>query len=834
MEAAADGRDVVLAGVGHEDDAVESQLHAADADVRVLRWPAPEKLSPPVHVVERVVEAVTRYPDRTTGRATARRLAAERREGRYRAAARRVALDPEATQLRRALVRATELREGGVLTARTMVHRVRWSATQRGREPETRAMRALRNHEERAGAVALDIVPRIEQLAPEVVWAVGPESARAASNAVAQLRLSGNHVRFVYDASEDVAVPRDASREAERLARIRLAEERAVARVADLLVARTPALAARLQARYADQDVRVVVLTDRIPPIVGDPPGPLRERLEIGAEAVLLAVPDAHLPGSVEQLHGLTEALAGVPGIHLALLVESSTRSVRALRDTAQARSVADRWHLLEGPSFHPGVLDGADGVVITTDHVAAHPPRAYTAARHAGLAVVAHASPPVVEDLRDHGAGLAVELDDPRAAREGLRTFLESRSVLAARARRSTASQPQGSVGSVLEGLDGASARPAGRVAAPAAVPRVLGERRLTPEPERRVLGVGPANFAGQGWAWAKAAAAALPGLRTEVFAVNQGLLTFPADRHIARRNLRALSWQLDEQRRVLSRYTHLLAEANRPIFGHLNGETLAADLPALRRAGLRLGIALHGSDVRDPKAHRDREKWSPFRENDEFFERVSEFVAKTQRLLADFDGPVFVSTPDLLQDVPHGIWLPVVVDLHAPTGEPPMSRQLPVVLHVPSRSRLKGSADIDEILAGLHDEGVLEYRRLSGVAPADMPGVLASADVVLDQFAIGSYGVLACEAMAAGRVVVGHVRDDVRQMIGEELPIVEATPDDVEEVLRRLFADPDAARRTAAAGRAFVERVHDGARSGAMIVEHLLDDQEGQDDQG
>ena len=103
----------------------------------------------------------------------------------------------------------------------------------------------------------------------------------------------------------------------------------------------------------------------------------------------------------------------------------------------------------------------------------------------------------------------------------------------------------------------------------------------------------------------------------------------------------------------------------------------------------------------------------------------------------------------------------------------------------------------------------------------------MIASADIVLDQFALGSYGVLACEAMAAGRVVVGnvnaHVRDRVGR-VGRDLPIVQATPRDLGEVLLELIADPDAARKAAAAGREFVADVHSGPRAGVALREHLL----------
>ncbi len=44
----------------------------------------------------------------------------------------------------------------------------------------------------------------------------------------------------------------------------------------------------------------------------------------------------------------------------------------------------------------------------------------------------------------------------------------------------------------------------------------------------------------------------------------------------------------------------------------------------------------------------------------------------------------------------------------------------------------------------------------------PADaMPEVYGGADIVLDQFPLGTYGVAACEALVAGRLVVSHVSD-------------------------------------------------------------------------
>ena len=816
------GWDVVLAGRGREDGPVEAAL----GDVRVLRWPVrPEPaLSPKTSA--RLVEALLRYPSPSAGRAAGRRVAAERRRAQERAAARAVRARERAARARVAAVlqpvaRAATLGAAVGAVARTRVHRSRWAATQSGLVGEAESRRTLRRLAEAADVLDLELGPRVEELTPDAVWAVGSSSLDVAAGAVQRLRLLGRRVRLVYDAREDVEVRTEHPGEAALRTRL---ERHAVAAV-DVIVAPTGHLARVLTSRYPDSPVRLVPDTwlgrEHREPVPG-----VRGRVEVPEGAVVLAVPDADQPAAVAQLTALVEAVAETGSVHLALLVGESTAQLRTVRDAAWLRGMRPRWHQVTGVDRLElrEVLAGASAAVVLAPRPAqsaAALPQAYPAALAAGVPVLTHATRVLHRQVEDDGSGVVVDLEDPAAVRSALHRLLGSADLLAHRLRDREVPAPD--VEAVLDAL---GPRPAvGPSARAPATPRAIpSERRLTPVPETRVLGVGPANFAGQGWAWARAARAALPGLRTDVFAVEQGALTFPADRRIPRRSLQSLTWQLQQQERILRGYTHLLAEANRPVFGRLNGDELSADLPALRRAGVVVGIALHGSEVRDPHAHRRRERWSPFQEDDEFVENLAHAVARTKAVLAEFDGPVFVSTPDLLDDAPQATWLPVVVDVAVPHDAPLLERDVPVVVHAPSSARLKGSAAVDGIVQRLHREGVCEYRRVSGVAPQGIPAVLAEADVVLDQFAIGSYGVLACEGMAAGRVVVGHVRPEVRERVGRPLPIVEATPEDLEEVLRGLFADRDAARVAAAQGRRFVEDVHDGRTAGSALVEQLL----------
>ena len=79
---------------------------------------------------------------------------------------------------------------------------------------------------------------------------------------------------------------------------------------------------------------------------------------------------------------------------------------------------------------------------------------------------------------------------------------------------------------------------------------------------------------------------------------------------------------------------------------------------------------MVAHGTDVRHPDRHGDLEPDSPFRALDaEVVTLRQRHADRVAELMTDHDW-AFVSTPDLLLDVPAAQWLPVVVDSGALAG--------------------------------------------------------------------------------------------------------------------------------------------------------------------
>lgn len=339
----------------------------------------------------------------------------------------------------------------------------------------------------------------------------------------------------------------------------------------------------------------------------------------------------------------------------------------------------------------------------------------------------------------------------------------------------------------------------------------------------------IAPTNYSGQAYAWARALEAAATDLSARNMAIDvPGGFTFAADTVVPFGAAQSSAAWAEEEWRAVQQFTHVLIEAERPIFGQRFDRDVAQEVLALEGAGVSVAYLCHGTDIRDPDAHALRTPWSPY-PDDPRTDTLRADAARNLQLLTEMRRPTFVSTPDLLFDVPWAQWCPVVVDSTRFVSPRTPFRDGPVrVVHAASAPVQKGSDYIPGALSPLIEAGLVNYQLITGIPSAQIPEVFNQADIVIDQFRLGSYGVAACEAMAAGRVVVGHVLPEVRQHVentyGLALPIVESTPDTLHDVIESLVSDPDKARARAESGPAFVERVHSGRASAAVLLAHWI----------
>lgn len=338
--------------------------------------------------------------------------------------------------------------------------------------------------------------------------------------------------------------------------------------------------------------------------------------------------------------------------------------------------------------------------------------------------------------------------------------------------------------------------------------------------------LAIGPSNYAGQATAWARAVKANL-GVEAWAFSglpLRGGTFEFEVDKLFSRVGFR-LSWGWKTRtRRLFGGVSHVALDGFKTFARWNRHGELPADAKRLERMGFRMGLIAHGSDVRDPLAHIARDEWSYFTVGDEAWR--STLIRQTERnrtFSRDVGWPVFYSTPDLGYDLPHGTWLPVVVDIDAwASNVPLLERKRPLVVHVPSQRNppIKGTQFIDPVLRQLHDDGVIEYVAPTGLPHRELMALVRRCDVLVDQLLFGSYGVAAVEAMAAGRVTVGRLNDDVRAR-AERLPeFLEATPETLREVIASVRDRRDELRAQAERNLQFVRTWHDGRLSAQRLA--------------
>ncbi len=342
-------------------------------------------------------------------------------------------------------------------------------------------------------------------------------------------------------------------------------------------------------------------------------------------------------------------------------------------------------------------------------------------------------------------------------------------------------------------------------------------------------VLAIGPANYAGQAQAWAEAVEDFLPAKAWSFTKgpLRRGGFAFPASVTVPALRFHTPLCRRSRSKRLFKGTTHIALDGYQPYFRALRKKVFGRDARWLQEQGFTLALIAHGTDVRDPDHHQERDRWSYFNEGSEEWRRHLRDFAARNRGYADALGmPLFVSTPDLLIDQPQATWLPLRVDLRAwESNEPVFARKIPRILHIPSRRNppIKGTQYIDPVMERLVGEGLAEYVSPDTVSHADMPALVRSCDIVVDQVLTGSYGVAAVEAMAAGRVVIGRVAPDVRALMTEAPGIIDADPDTLEDVLRHVLTDVDAAQTSIQGNLEFVRKWHDGRATAKALASFL-----------
>jgi hypothetical protein len=147
--------------------------------------------------------------------------------------------------------------------------------------------------------------------------------------------------------------------------------------------------------------------------------------------------------------------------------------------------------------------------------------------------------------------------------------------------------------------------------------------------------------------------------------------------------------------------------------------------------------------------------------------------------------------------------------------------------IAHAPNHRGFKGSEFVIDAVRKLREEGLdVELILLEKVQNEVVRNIFREdADILVEQLVATGHGFNAVEGMASGLAVISNLEDQAytlpfrRWSFLNECPIASASPESVQEVLRKLVTRPVLRLALGRAGRQYAEKYH-----GYMQAQHLF----------
>ena len=229
--------------------------------------------------------------------------------------------------------------------------------------------------------------------------------------------------------------------------------------------------------------------------------------------------------------------------------------------------------------------------------------------------------------------------------------------------------------------------------------------------------------------------------------------------------------------------------------------------------------GMNFWGSDVRMKDLAKLR---NPFYTDEVHLENDTEKIHKL-KLISQYIDVAVVADYELYEYVSpffkHTEIVRQAVDLEELRAHYP-NKKKPIIVHSPTRMNVKGTIYIEEAIKSLVSKYDFQYIRITGFNHDELVEKLCQADIVIDQMLIGSYGILAIEAMALGKPVISYIREDLIDKYPENLPIVVANRDNIDEVLKTLLEDGNLRTKLGHKSREYIEMYHDKIKIAKDLV--------------
>jgi glycosyltransferase involved in cell wall biosynthesis len=133
------------------------------------------------------------------------------------------------------------------------------------------------------------------------------------------------------------------------------------------------------------------------------------------------------------------------------------------------------------------------------------------------------------------------------------------------------------------------------------------------------------------------------------------------------------------------------------------------------------------------------------------------------------------------------------------------------PIIVHTPSATGGKGTRFVRNAIDRLKSTLDFEYLEIVNKTHKEALETIAKADIFLDQFLAGAYGMASCEAMAMGKPVFCFLLKPLKELLPEDCPIVNVDIDSLEFTLKEYILNATLRNQTGIKSRQYVESYHD-----------------------
>ena len=256
--------------------------------------------------------------------------------------------------------------------------------------------------------------------------------------------------------------------------------------------------------------------------------------------------------------------------------------------------------------------------------------------------------------------------------------------------------------------------------------------------------------------------------------------------------------------------------------VFHFYFGNTLLPryyDLPILKGINKKMVMHYGGSDIRQKSIAERKNKYTKVKVKDEkgIRHRIS--------TVAKYIKTVIVGDYELYEYI-QGYFKNVVIIRQAINIQdyklaiPSLHKKVPLIIHAPSDKKFKGTEYILKAICKLKKDYNFHFKLINGINHEDAKKIYEEADIIVDQLFTGAHGVFSVEAMAMGKPVICHIREDLKNKYPKELPIISANPDTIYSVLKVLIEDAKLRHEIGKKGRAYVEQYHDARKIAGELI--------------